>query len=253
MSKLIGYVRVSTDEQAKDGISLAAQKHRISSWCEAMDAEFLGVEVDEAISGSVHPDKRPGLAAALTKVRSGEADGLVIVKLDRLSRDTRVILDLVAEFNKHKWQLASLTESLDTRTPHGKFFVTVLAGMSEMEREQGAVRTKAALAEINRQHRCPGKRVPFGWRTQDGDAVLPQGTLPDGTHRDPDQRTLIPHPVEQEQIEMMLRLCAGGMGPTRIARALGTSPRTGRPWNVSTLRRVIGRAQRAAEICDLRA
>ena len=95
--RLVGYVRVSTEEQATEGVSLDAQRERLKAYALAHGAELLAIESDEGVSRKVSPEKRPGLTTALTRVRAGEADGLLVLKLDRLSRTTRDVLDLVDE------------------------------------------------------------------------------------------------------------------------------------------------------------
>ena len=78
---------------------------RIAAYCLAHDAELIGIEVDEGISGRVTPSKRPGLAGAIQRLEAGEADGIVVLKLDRLSRSTRDVLDLVDETRRRGWRL----------------------------------------------------------------------------------------------------------------------------------------------------
>ena len=85
----------------------------------ARGAELVALESDEGISGRVSPGKRPGLAAALTRVRTGEAECLLVLKLDRLSRTTRAVLDLVDETGAQGWRLVSVSEHLDTGTAAG--------------------------------------------------------------------------------------------------------------------------------------
>ncbi len=105
--RLVGYVRVSTEEQATEGVSLDAQRERLEAYALAHNAELLAIESDEGISGKVSPEKRLGLAAALARIRADEAEGLLVLKLDRLSRTTRHVLDLVDETSPHGWRLVS--------------------------------------------------------------------------------------------------------------------------------------------------
>ena len=92
---VLGYCRVSTEDQARDGISLAAQRNRIEAYCEAHGLRLVRIEEDAGISAK-KTTNRPALQRALEALREGEATGLVAVKLDRLSRTTRDVLDLVA-------------------------------------------------------------------------------------------------------------------------------------------------------------
>ncbi len=78
--KLVGYARVSTEEQAVAGVSLDAQESRLRAYVTAHGGELVALERDEGVSGKIAPERRSGLASALSRVRSGEADGLLVVK-----------------------------------------------------------------------------------------------------------------------------------------------------------------------------
>ena len=81
---MVGYIRVSTAEQAEDGVSLAAQRVKIEQYCALYDLTLVEVIDDAALSAKTL--NRPGLQRALSMLRSGKADGLVVAKLDRLTR-----------------------------------------------------------------------------------------------------------------------------------------------------------------------
>ena len=134
-------------------MSLAAQHERLTAYCTAHGLELVGVEQDAGVSGKVAPAQRPGLARALEAVRRGDAHGVVVLRLDRLSRSTRDVLDLVDETRQGSWRLVSVSEHLDTGSAAGRLVVTVLAALSEMEREQVAERTRFALDAIAREGR----------------------------------------------------------------------------------------------------
>ena len=91
MAQVIGYVRVSTDEQAHEGVSMDAQKAKIQAWCDLNGYELGCVHVDAGISGK-RADNRPGLQAALASI--GNGDALVVYSLSRLARSTRDTLDI---------------------------------------------------------------------------------------------------------------------------------------------------------------
>ena len=78
--RLIGYARVSSDEQARNGISLRSQRERIRAYAEANDVELIRIETDDGVSGFKAPDKRPAMNRALTSVRAGDSDGIVAVE-----------------------------------------------------------------------------------------------------------------------------------------------------------------------------
>lgn len=234
--RLVGYVRVSTDEQAHRGVSLDAQRERLFAYAKAHGYELLVVESDNGASGKIHPRKRQGLALALGAVERQEADGIVFLKLDRLSRSVRDVLDLADEAQKCGWHLVSVQENIDTSTAAGRMILTVLAALSQMEREQVSERTKAALDQVARESRPRSSRLPFGYQI-DGEPTRTR--LKAGG----DSRRLVEHPKEQRILRAMLELRGQGKGAQRIAQALNgmatPNPRTGRPWNYGTIAAIL--------------
>ncbi len=114
----LGYARVSTDEQAREGVSLDAQRSRIRAYCEAKDLELVDLLTDDGISGKTLD--RPALRELVARCERGEVRNVVVVKLDRLTRRTRDLLALVDDlFLARQIELHSVSESLDTSTPHG--------------------------------------------------------------------------------------------------------------------------------------
>lgn len=227
--RLVGYVRVSTEDQAANGVSLDAQRSRITAYCTAHDAELVAIEADEGISGKVPPHRRPGLARALERVRSADTDGLVVLKLDRLSRSTRDVLDLSDECQRRGWYLISVSEHLDTSTAAGRLVVTVLAALSQMEREQIGERTREAMAYLAREGRRRSRHAPFGWRVIGGkklERVREEGKI----------------------LERMLQMRADGFGARRVASHLGVNPRTGRSWNRGTVASILATHDRLREV-----
>jgi len=126
---LIGYARVSTQDQ-----NLELQR-------EALGKAGCQKIFEDTQSGA--RANRPGLAKALEMLR--EDDTLVVWKLDRLGRSVRQLVNLVSELRKRGIQFKSLTDSIDTGTPSGRFFFHVMASLAEMERELTAERTRVGL------------------------------------------------------------------------------------------------------------
>lgn len=236
--RLIGYVRVSTEGQARDGVSLKAQRERLAAYCAAHGAELVGIESDNGTSGKVPPLKRPGLATALTALRDGEADGLLVLKLDRLSRRTRDVLDLVDDARSRRWRLVSVDERLDTGSAAGRMVLTVLAALAEMEREQVSERTRLGMDQVAREGRARSRFTPFGYRTADGGTEQRRG----------DRRPLVADRAERRLLLRIEQLRGDGLGARRIAANLNsrgiTNPRTGRAWTYRTVERLLGTADR---------
>ena len=160
---LIGYARVSTQDQ-----NLNLQLDALNkAGCEKL--------FDDKISGS--RAARPGLDKALEMLRAG--DTLVVWKLDRLGRSVKHLVDLVGVLHERGVQFKSLTDSIDTGTPSGRFFFHVMASLAEMERELTVERTRAGLAVANALGRKGGrKRVMNDSKLASAKALLASGTPP---------------------------------------------------------------------------
>ena len=140
----VGYVRVSTEGQAVEGISLAAQRARIEAWAASRGVALVGVHADEGISGK-RADNRPGLQAALDDAcRVGAV--LVAYDLTRLARSTRDAIDIADRLRRADAQLCLTSGDIDTTTPSGEFVFTLFAALGQLERRQTAERTRLALS-----------------------------------------------------------------------------------------------------------
>lgn len=160
--KAIGYVRVSSEEQAREGVSLAAQRAQVRDFCKGRRWELVGVFADEGLSGKGLD--RAGLAEARRALEEHRATVLVVTKLDRLSRSVRDIFALVEEeFTQNGASLVSIAENLDATTAMGKAFLGILAVLAQMERELVSERTRGALAHIKASGRYLGA-IPYGKR-----------------------------------------------------------------------------------------
>lgn len=236
--RLIGYVRASTEEQVRHGLTIPAQRSRLAAYAKACGHSLVRLEEDPGVSGAVAPAAREGLSRALGSIRKGDADGLLILKLDRLSRRTRDVLDLVDACEREDWRLLSVSESLDTGTAGGRMVLTVLGAMAQMEREQVGERTRTGMAQILAEGRARSRFVPFGYRTASGATTAQAG----------DREALVLHDGEQRILRTMHALQSRGKGPRRIATALnvdaGANPRTGRPWTPGNVQSVLRTAER---------
>ncbi len=154
LTKVIGYVRVSSTVQAEEGVSLEAQKTRLQAYCVAMGLELVGIEVDAGLSAKSL--NRPGLQAALGALESGKASGLLVVKLDRLTRSVKDLGILIEDYFASRFSLFSLGDSIDTRSASGRMMLNILTSVTQWEREAGSERTKAALSHIKASGRKLG-------------------------------------------------------------------------------------------------
>jgi len=142
--QVIGYVRVSTEEQSTSGAGLAAQRAAIEADCVRRGWHL--VEVVEDAGYSAKDLKRPGVQVALETLRKGDADALVVAKLDRLSRSMLDFTTVMATASKQGWALVALDCAVDTTTPAGEAMANMLATFAQFERRLIGQRTREALA-----------------------------------------------------------------------------------------------------------
>lgn len=151
MKSIIGYTRVSTQEQADSGLGTEAQEATILRAFRdrhpTSDSPVLGLAwySDHGVSGSTPWEERPGLKSAIEKLNK-EGGALMVAKLDRLSRSLQDFADIMALSQKHKWSLVALDLGVDTSTPVGEMVAGIMASISQFERKLIGQRTKEALA-----------------------------------------------------------------------------------------------------------
>jgi DNA invertase Pin-like site-specific DNA recombinase len=211
--RVIGYVRVSTNEQASNGHGLDAQRAAI-----AAEAERRGWTVQwlEDPGASAKSLDRPGMRYGLDLLRRGDAEALVVSKMDRLSRSLSDFVRLMETAKKEKWALVTLDPDVDMTTPNGKLLANLMAVFAEWEREMIGQRTKDGLAAA----RAKGIRL---------------GRPPE---------------VDVDVAQRISSLRSGGATLTTIAELLTAeqvpTARGGERWWPSTVRGVLGRAAVAA-------
>lgn len=158
------YARVSTDEQAKEGYSIGAQCKKLQQYAELND--WSGVlYVDDGYSAK--DLNRPQAIQLFKDIEDKKIDTVVVYKLDRLTRNVKNLYELMDLFDKNDCKLISLTESLDTSSASGRFFITMLGAMAQWERETIGERTFVGMKEAIKAGKVNG-RAPFGYRKEDG-------------------------------------------------------------------------------------
>lgn len=229
MKRLIGYVRVSTSHQAENGVSLAAQEERIRAYASFVGAEVVDVLVDAGLSGK--NANRLRKLEAVRRVVKGEADGLVVYAIDRLSRSTIDLLSTVKELTDAGAGFVSCREQLDSSTPHGRFTLTILAGLAEMESELIGERTRESMNRCRREGRAVNART-YGYKKGSGKQLLEDAE-------------------EMDTVERILALRDAGMSYRKISARLNVdrvpSPR-GVKWYASSVKSVESTHRRLREI-----
>lgn len=154
----IGYVRVSTADQADSGLGLSAQRDAIRSYAEKNGLTVIAWHEDVAISGKVAPESRPGMCAALDALNGGSAAILIAAKLDRLSRSTKDAANLLELSDKRGWTLRTADGTVGgDDSPMGRAAVGMASVFSQLERDMIATRTREALAELKADGKELGK------------------------------------------------------------------------------------------------
>ena len=162
------YLRVSTEEQ-RERQSIDTQREFGAKYTDLHELRVHQVYADDGISGTVPLEKRPEGHRILQAARRGEFNQLLIYKLDRLGRETRLILNAVAELEKLGVRVRSMTEEFDTATATGRLMLTMLSGFAAHERDQIRERSMAGTDRLARAGAWLGGIVPYGYRKEGED------------------------------------------------------------------------------------
>jgi site-specific DNA recombinase len=220
--RAIGYARVSTDDQARDGVSIDNQIERINAYCIAKDWDIINVYIDEGLSPKA--TNRAGMQRLITDVKSGKIDAAAVYKLDRLTRSVVDLNKLIELFDRHNVALVSLVKSLDATSATGRLMLNLLASVSQWEREVIGERTRDAMAYLKANNRIYTREI-FGY--------------------DVDNSQLVRNYKEQQIIERMYNLRSDGLSYQAIAdtlNAAGIPAKRGGKWYNNTVRRTIVRS-----------
>lgn len=218
--RAVAYLRVSTEDQAGKGVSLAAQRSKVEAYASLYELELVAMVEDAGLSAKTMD--RPGLQQALAMLAKGKADALVVMKLDRLTRSVRDLGELL-EGPFAKAALLSVSEQIDTRTAAGRLVLNVLASVAQWERETIGERTATAMAH----KKACGERV---------------GAVPYGYALAENGRVLLPVKAEQAVITEARRLHGAGMSLRAVAAELeraGMVARTGKPFAAAQVQRMV--------------
>lgn len=233
------YLRVSTEEQAREGVSLDAQESRLRAYAEAQGLEVVAVYRDEGVSGAKPLNERPEGAAMLAALEVGAVRHVLAYKLDRLFRDAVDCLRTCRGWDDdgvamHLVDLGG--QAVNTGSAIGRFFLGMLAGVAELERNLIAERTSAAL----RHKVAKGERVgapPYGY------AATGEGTA------------WVPVPEEQRVLALIRDLRGDGARPLAsvadVLNSRGIPTKRGGRWHAASvrgaLRTALGRSRTIAE------
>jgi site-specific DNA recombinase len=224
------YLRVSTQEQAREGISLAAQEAKLRAYCELRGLRVVEVVIDAGVSGGKPMHGRTGGQRILDLVKRGAVAHVVTYKLDRLFRDCADCLTVTAAWDKKAIALHLVDlggQTLDTSSAMGRFFLTVMAGAAELERNLIRERTREAMGYVKSQGRKTGGDMPYGY------AVAADG------------RTLVVQEQEQAMLEAIRSARQRGFSQRQVVAELarqGFTTRKGTPLILRQVQRIMEQA-----------
>jgi len=194
--KVFGYIRVSTEKQADKGQSLEVQRKKIQTYCDLYNLELVDIIADEGASAKSLD--RSGMQSMLSRIGQNEGEGVVVMKLDRLTRsmpDLHQLLDTVFNTN----QLFSVQEQVDTRTPAGRLVLNILMSVAQWQREEIGKQVKQGMQAKKNKGEYTGGKAPLGWKKVKGN------------------NELVPKKNEQKLIEIVRDLRAKKMSYRKIA------------------------------------
>ena len=219
------YVRVSTEEQAKEGYSIRAQIDKLKNYIMIKDWEFYKVYADEGISGKNIKD-RPAINELIADIKAGRVHNILVYKIDRLTRSTRDLIDLTDIFREQHCAFNSLMESIDTQTASGRMFLKIIGIFAEFERENIIERiTLACEKKAKEGYSLSYFTAPYGYDRQSGEKV---------------QRV---NPIEAETVKEIYAMYIDGNMPfNAIARNLNhrnIKTKAGATWCASTVKGIL--------------
>lgn len=224
MEKAVCYIRVSTEEQARGGVSLAAQEEKLTAYCKMAGLEVVEVIREEGVSAAKPLATRPGGQKLLQLVARKKVKHVVALKLDRLFRDAEDALHQTRAWDKAGIALHLVDmggQTLNTATAMGRFFLNMMAGFAELERNLIAERTATALAH-KKAHKEAYSPTPYGF-----DRV---------------EKTLAQNAQEQKTIAQIFAWRRAGWSLRKIAHELnarGIPTKQGGQWYASTVRYIL--------------
>ena len=162
--KCVAYIRVSTDEQAKHGYSIAAQIERLEAYCVSQEWNLIDTFIDDGYSAK--DLNRPHFKEMMERVKNEDIDVLLVYRLDRLTRSVLDLYEILKILDTHNCMFKSATEVYDTTNAMGRLFITLVAAIAQWERENTAERVKFGMEKKTKLGKWKGGMPPYGYKIQ---------------------------------------------------------------------------------------
>ncbi len=214
------YIRVSTEDQAREGYSVQAQKDKLLAYCISQGWNIESFYVDEGYSAK--DLNRPELRRMIENIQKGLIDCVLVYRLDRLTRSVLDLYKLLEIFEQHNCHFKSATEVYDTTSAMGRMFITIVAALAQWERENLAERVKFGMQQMVREGKYPGGKVNFGYKLENG--------------------KIQPNEEEAAIVNTIFDIYIEGNGDNRTAYLLnnmGYRTRSGKLWNGKLVRDIL--------------
>ena len=215
------YARVSTEEQADQGYSLAAQLQMLRDFCEVFEMDIAGEYVDDGYSGT--NTRRPAYRRMFSPDERQRWDALVVIKMDRIHRNSKNFMLMIEDLSKNGQSFFSTTERIDTTTAVGRFAMDVIQRIAQLESEQIGERTKFGMIQkAEQKDGIMGFQPPYGYSIADDE--------------------LISIPEEQIVVKRIFGSYLENSTLDEIASELNSSfirTRNGNQWNKYNLRNIL--------------
>ncbi|WHQ72537.1 recombinase family protein [Methylorubrum extorquens] len=211
--RAVGYLRVSTEEQAATGHGLDTQEKAVRAFAESQGYELVEVLTDAGVSGATKPTERPAFGRVVALAEAGALDVLLVAKIDRLSRDIRHAMTTVSDLaEQHEVAFRSVTESvIDTSNPMGRTFFAIFAGMAENERFVIRDRTAGGRVAKAGKGGFAGGKAPYGYEKD----------LQGGLRVVEDQAKVVRRIYRERRQRRTLQIITDGLNADRIPSPTG--------------------------------
>lgn len=234
----IGYIRVSTDEQASSGLGLASQEEKVRAMAVVKEVN-QGFEVIADEGASASSLDRPGVARLMELIEGRKVAGVIIAKLDRLTRSIKDLGRLTEMLKKHGVSLISAAESFDTATASGRMVLNMIGVIAQWEREVICERTRDGLAQLKKRGEHAGM-VRYGYRSS-------------GLKKHEGSGRLVPDEAEQRIVALIHEARSANLTLADIAARLnadGYRTRRGTPWRLQYVDSVLRQAALAGNTTE---